>query len=85
MKKMPIRCCENCGDYFGCGEDGENSDDCGGFLWSDTATIQMPPKKVYVLMVNPVFEKPIIAGLKIHTIRNNFGFWEKRIKSINRG
>jgi hypothetical protein len=85
MKEMPIRCCENCNDYLGCGEDVEIPDDCGSFSWSDAAITQMPKKKFYFLMVNPIFEKPIIEGLKIHTIRKNFEFWENRIESINRG
>jgi hypothetical protein len=85
MKKMPVYCCKNCVDYHSCDEYTESPDDCGGFSWSDAAIARMPQKKVYVLMVNPVFEKPIIDGLKIHTIRKNYEFWEKRIESINRG
>jgi hypothetical protein len=42
-------------------------------------------KKTYVITVNPRFENPIIDESKIHTIRKNYDFWEKRIEKINRG
>jgi hypothetical protein len=85
MKKIPIRCCENCQDYHSCGEDTQSPDDYGGFSWSDMAINKTPKKKFYVLMVNSIFEKPIIQGTKIHTIRKNFEFWDSKIKAINRG
>ncbi|GHU09541.1 hypothetical protein FACS1894151_07490 [Spirochaetia bacterium] len=42
-------------------------------------------KKTYVLMVSPMFEKPILEGKKIHTLRKNYKFWKKRIEAVNRG
>jgi hypothetical protein len=54
--------------------------------------------KTFVLTVNPRFEKPILdtidavkhgrtlpAAIKRHTIRANYGFWERRIAAITRG
>jgi hypothetical protein len=42
-------------------------------------------KKCYVLMVNLQFEKAILDGIKTHSIRKNYPFWEKRIKKIQAG
>jgi len=42
-------------------------------------------KKCYVLMVSPQFEKAILDGIKIHSIRKNYQFWAKRIKAIKAG
>jgi hypothetical protein len=36
-------------------------------------------------MVHPQFEEEILSGEKIHSIRKNYEFWEKRIESIMAG